>query len=664
MAIKGIDYVLSLNPTKYESALGAVTTKTKAAASAVSDYWKKTELGASKVGDSFVSMRTKVAGAIAAIGGVYAVGTAYRSVVGAAEEADKASFNLGTSVQAANREFRVGDAKSWQATIKALAGELKIYSTSAITEASAKTIDMTKRLGLNQQEMVKVLRAAANLSAGKFELADGVERVTAALRGEAEASEALGLTLNENYVKGWYEARGATQGAWKDLTDLEKAHIRLNVLLQQSDPLLGKAAASAGTYGGALSVLSGNFDSLKASVGETVTRNSFVVESIGKISTIIKALNTDVDGNRLKWMQWTKDGVLATVDFGVATLKAASSVYSAFLGIKGGLQEVAASYYAVKQAALEWSAFVTVDDIGSAQFARDAAAAGAKANELSAASRQSFAEMDAGAPKVLKAAESLQKFREELDKIQVKEINVDNLGKPSPEAEQSIVRIGDKWVGVAKEIEGSNKDTSKKVADTWEGVWEQVESGALESVADIEKALQALTKDRTVTVTVRQVEKNQSGGLIGAYKFGGLIQALAAGGSVRNILSGGHLPGFGGGDRRLLLGEDGEVMLNKYAVRAAGLKAALAFNAGRFDVVLDELRQRVGNTIGFRLGGLVDRLPKMQSLANGGAVAAGSDFGTINLSFPSGASVPVQTTRELARTMLREFDRMGWRASA
>lgn len=84
MAVKGIDYVLSLNPTKYQSALNAVTTKTKAAAAAVAGYWQRTEAGAVRVGNSFVSMRTKVAAAVAAIGGIYAVGAAYRSVVSAA----------------------------------------------------------------------------------------------------------------------------------------------------------------------------------------------------------------------------------------------------------------------------------------------------------------------------------------------------------------------------------------------------------------------------------------------------------------------------------------------------------------------------------------------------------------------------------------------------
>ncbi len=116
----------------------------------------------------------------------------------------------------------------------------------------------------------------------------------------------------------------------------------------------------------------------------------------------------------------------------------------------------------------------------------------------------------------------------------------------------------------------------------------------------------------------------QDGGLIGH-----IIQRLALGGGVRplNALAGLHLPGFGGGDRRLILGEDGEVMLNRHSVAAGGLRAALAFNAGRFDIVLSELSRRFQSRIGYHLGGLLGYIPALpeipvQHMATGGAVAS------------------------------------------
>ena len=131
-------------------------------------------------------------------------------------------------------------------------------------------------------------------------------------------------------------------------------------------------------------------------------------------------------------------------------------------------------------------------------------------------------------------------------------------------------------------------------------MWVQVNTTAKEE-SDKSTAHQiANIKKVAAAAAAIETTSNSGGGSGGGYRLGGLlgmmhgglIQALANGGVVRNILSGGHLPGFGGGDRRLLYGEDGEVMLNKYAVQAGGLKAALAFNTGNWGVVISELMQR------------------------------------------------------------------------
>lgn len=165
--------------------------------------------------------------------------------------AETAAFNLETSILAANREFdNTGSIDSWGKTIESLSGKLKIYSGSALDDAVSKTVDMTKRLGFSEEQMAELILRTGDLGAGKFDLGDSIERVTAAMRGEAEASEALGLTLNETYVKTWYEARGSLQGAWKDLDDLQKAQVRFNVFLSQSVPFAGKAAASLDTLAG------------------------------------------------------------------------------------------------------------------------------------------------------------------------------------------------------------------------------------------------------------------------------------------------------------------------------------------------------------------------------------------------------------------------------
>jgi TP901 family phage tail tape measure protein len=171
-----------------------------------------------------------------------------------------------------------------------------------------------------------------------------------------------------------------------------------------------------------------------------------------------------------------------------------------------------------------------------------------------------------------------------------------------------------------------------QASQAWMNNWKSMQAASTEAVAAVEeRILKLVTPERTVWVNVKERSAATEASApaapgVAGYRWGGIIQALAAGGGVRNILGGGHLPGWGGGDTEPLMGEPGEVMIRKESVRAAGLPAALAFNAGRFDVVMAELSKRLKSRIGYRLGGLLGAMPQLpvQHLASGGAVHAAS----------------------------------------
>lgn len=658
MPNKGIDFVLSLQATRFQSALNGVTSRVRQASGAVGKYWQSTETGARKAGDAFVGLRTKVAGAVAAIGGLYAVKATWTSLTTAAMDADRAAFNLSTSINAANREFQVGSTASWAQNVRALTEELKVYSASAVTDAAAKTVDMTKRLGLSEQQMVKVIRAAANLGAGKFELADSVERVTAALRGEAEASEMLGLTLNENYVKGAYEAAGSTKGLWKDLTDLEKAQVRYNILLQQADPLLGKAAGSANTYGGALGILGGNFTTLKAALGQVVTENNFFVTGINKIAEIVKSLTGDVEANKAKWMEWAKQGALGAMDFGIAGVRAASQLYSAFNGVAGAVQTVAAYYYELRAAFLEGSAMGAKfkDALGitsgeADRLAQESAAAAAKSRELSAAASASFATMGQGAPKLEAAANAMQKFRDQAAQTPAtKIIPVDQITQEAAVAEQKIVKVGGVWTNVVAEISAkpikpqieieqaayaaSLETLRKKVAEqaaeaekvnvrasrgasgSWADAAGEFESSWASAIDTISRKL-----DSIISKAKRAAAAASGGGGGGGYRWGGIVQRFA---------TGGKLPGYGGGDRIRALLEQGEFVVRKEGVRFA-------------DRLFPGLLQAINGL----------QVPKF---AAGGMVGGSGSPININLSL-AGATYPMQTSPMTAEQLQRDLAR-------
>lgn len=200
----------------------------------------------------------------------------------------------------------------------------------------------------------------------------------------------------------------------------------------------------------------------------------------------------------------------------------------------------------------------------------------------------------------------------------------------------------------------------------WLKNWQTMRATAIEDIDKVEERLEKMvSKDRTIYVNVKEPESRASGGLIGA-------QRLAAGGSVTwmgNMLRGGFFPGFGGGDRRLILGEDGEVMIRKESVRAAGLRAALAFNAGRFDIVIAELTKKIRTSayevISKNVGGIINRMPTVigpqYMQAGGSVVGAAPSVNNYNLTLnytPNNSGPGYSNARDLATTVLKEFQRM------
>lgn len=243
---------------------------------------------------------TKLAAAFVSLQALSRVTTIIKS-------ADQALFNMTSSVNAANREFEnIGTIEEWEGAVTRLSEELRIYSESSLRDAISRTVDMTKRLGLSKEQMEEVIKRSADLGAGKTDLTGAIERVTAALRGEAEASEYLGLTLNENFIIAWYKARGAMQGAWKDLNDIQKAHIRYQVFLEQSNEMQGRAADSANTFGGAIQLV-------KKEIEDAIVKNKDVTSAMKSLAGTLR----DNAGEIGEFASKLVSGVAAIIEFGV-----------------------------------------------------------------------------------------------------------------------------------------------------------------------------------------------------------------------------------------------------------------------------------------------------------------------------------------------------------
>ena len=181
------------------------------------------------------------------------------------------------------------------------------------------------------------------------------------------------------------------------------------------------------------------------------------------------------------------------------------------------------------------------------------------------------------------AIEALEKQKRAAEAAAEK-LDIDSGGKLSKSVE-----------GIADGVDRIS-DASKAMGDT---MVDQINRFGDEADKEFNKINQFLKSQHTMTVQVKTNYPKSLGGPI-PYQLGGpigKIQALAAGGSVglRNMLRGGHFPGFGGGDRRHVIAEDGEFMIRKESVRKYGISLFHALNSMKINRI--DLKDRISRLI-------------------------------------------------------------------
>jgi len=207
-----------------------------------------------------------------------------------------------------------------------------------------------------------------------------------------------------------------------------------------------------------------------------------------------------------------------------------------------------------------------------------------------------------------------------------------------------------------------------EVQRTWLANWKAMQAASATAVDQVEdKIVKMVTPERTVWINVRAkvaddakrfLANQQAETTVNQFALGGLIQKLATGGGVRSLLAGGHFPGYGGGDRRLVMAEDGEFMVRKEVVRATGLPILQALNAGRLDLAA-MLSASIRVMRGYRIGGLIDGLPRppVQALATGGAVVASpGPSKVVEIRFSGGK---VQGDERSVEALLQQLEQAG-----
>lgn len=125
----------------------------------------------------------------------------------------------------------------------------ELQRTTAFSDDAARSAilsfgTLARNYGLTAEQIKQLTAVTADLAAATgFDLADAASRVQAAIRGEAEAAEALGLTMNQQAID--------RQNLTLTMSNQEAAQFRLNALFQQAAFAEGAAAEMVQTHAGA-----------------------------------------------------------------------------------------------------------------------------------------------------------------------------------------------------------------------------------------------------------------------------------------------------------------------------------------------------------------------------------------------------------------------------
>lgn len=140
-------------------------------------------------------------------------------------------------------------------------------SRNSILEAALSARTLSQNYGLTIEQTQRLIRVSADLAGIRgIGVSEAFERVQSAIRGEAEASEYLGLTLNDTFIKN-NALNGSVRNTFERMTDAQKAQIRYGEVLRQTAQFSGLAASSANSLEGAQRRAASSSEALGRTVG-------------------------------------------------------------------------------------------------------------------------------------------------------------------------------------------------------------------------------------------------------------------------------------------------------------------------------------------------------------------------------------------------------------
>lgn len=202
-------------------------------------------------------------GAAAATAAVGAVKDGLAAVITTTKEAEQAQKALNIVYGQA--------APIYQDIAKAQAAAANVSLTST-QQAVTQFATLRANYGLTGAQIEKLTQLTLDYAAvsGK-DVVDVAQRLQSALRGEAEAAEALGLTLNSDAVKAMAAMTDEQRKNFESLDQVTKAQIIYRELLRQSANVQGAAAKNTDTLQGSWNRLAKESEGLATAIGTRLT---------------------------------------------------------------------------------------------------------------------------------------------------------------------------------------------------------------------------------------------------------------------------------------------------------------------------------------------------------------------------------------------------------
>lgn len=214
-----------------------------------------------------------------------AIGAAFGTLIGVSSALGQAYNSQEQQIAALDRAYGAS-----AASMKAFAEHIQdttTFSNDAARQAELTAATLVRNYGFTADEVQRVLTVSADLAATTgMSLADATERVTAALRGEAESAEALGLTMNQQAID--------RQGLTLTMSNQEAAHFRLNALLDQAAFAEGAAAEKAHTHAGEARQLANELQDLAQKAGGAIGPIGAYTSILGNLALTAPAVGAGV----------------------------------------------------------------------------------------------------------------------------------------------------------------------------------------------------------------------------------------------------------------------------------------------------------------------------------------------------------------------------------